>query len=76
MKEVFVGWPDDGGVLIAEFQNEIGEDKVPEDIGRLRMAFTTEKTAVVAPIPRANAVTAAKVNARFWRSARSEYPRS
>jgi hypothetical protein len=43
LKEVFVGWPDDGGVLIAEFQNEIGEDKVPEDIGRLRMAFTMEQ---------------------------------
>ena len=43
LKEVFVGWPDDGGVLIAEFQNEVGEDKVPDDIGRLRMAFTMEQ---------------------------------
>jgi hypothetical protein len=30
-------------VLIAEFQNEVGEDKVPEDIGRLGMAFTMEQ---------------------------------
>ena len=29
--------------MIAEFQNEIGEDKVPDDIGRLRMAFTMEQ---------------------------------
>ena len=40
MKDIFVGWPADGGVLVAEYQNEVGDNKVPMDIGRLRMAST------------------------------------
>jgi hypothetical protein len=40
LKDIFVGWPADGGVLIVEYQSEVGDEKVPRDIGRLRMAST------------------------------------
>ena len=43
MRELWVGWPKSGGVLISEFQSHIGEIKIPEDIGRLRMALTMEE---------------------------------
>jgi hypothetical protein len=42
---LFVGWPDDGGVLIAEFQNEVGQDKSPRRHWKAEnaVAFTTEQ---------------------------------
>jgi hypothetical protein len=43
VRELWVGWPKSGGVLISEFQSNIGEIKIPEDIGRLRMALTMEE---------------------------------
>src|SRR5688572_5507497 len=44
--------------------------------GFSRTALTTEKIAVLAPIPRANADTAAAVNTAFWRNIRSACLRS
>jgi hypothetical protein len=43
MREVWVGWPELGGLLISEFQSTVGEIKIPEDIGRLRMALTNKE---------------------------------
>src|SRR3954447_16459116 len=40
LKDIFVGWPADGGLLVVEYQNDVGEEKVPMDIGKLRMAST------------------------------------
>ena len=39
-KEIFVDWPAEGGLLVVEYQNEVGGDKVRMDIGKLRMAST------------------------------------
>jgi hypothetical protein len=39
LKHIFIGWPEGGGVLIAEYETEQG---LPEDIGRLRMVTTME----------------------------------
>ena len=43
LRQLWVGWPESGGVLVAEYQNEVGKIKTPHDIGRLRMAHTMEE---------------------------------
>jgi hypothetical protein len=42
-KDIFVDWPADGGLLVVEYQNEVGGDKLPMNIGKLRMASTMRK---------------------------------
>jgi hypothetical protein len=39
-KDIFVGWPADGGLSVLEYRNEVGGDNVPMDIGKVRMAST------------------------------------
>jgi hypothetical protein len=43
MREIWVGWPKSGGILLSVFQSEMGHIRTPEDMGRLRMALTMEE---------------------------------
>lgn len=43
MRQVWVGWPESGGVLVPEFQSQVGKIMVPDDIRRLRMALAMEE---------------------------------
>lgn len=43
MMQAWIGWPEEGGLLVAEHQSRVGNIKTPEEVGRLRMVFTNRE---------------------------------